>query len=179
MPNTLPNALSLPLLEDKYAIAAASSLANYSFFMGVSNDNAEEALRVNERKQDICGLKIFMGSSTGNMLVDNHLTLARIFENSELLIATHCEDEKIITDNYQRQKAAKQELEPADHPVIRNEEACFESSFTAIQLAKKYNSRLHILHISTEKELQLFSNWLPLQEKRITCLLYTSPSPRD
>ena len=168
MPNTIPNALTLELLEEKYKIAAERSAANYSFFMGVSNDNADEALKVNLHKKDICGIKIFMGSSTGNMLVDNHLTLHKIFENSEVLIATHCEDEKIITENYERLKASKPDLEPADHPIIRNEEACFESSFTAVQLAKKYNTRLHILHISTEKELQLFSNWLPLKEKRIT-----------
>lgn len=168
MPNTIPNALTLQLLEDKYAIAANNSLANYSFFMGVSNDNAEEVLKTNEHKSDICGIKIFMGSSTGNMLVNNHATLNRIFSESELLIATHCEDERIIKRNYEALKAVKKELSPSDHPVIRNEEACFESSLVAIQFAKKYNSRLHILHISTEKELQLFSNMLPLKDKKIT-----------
>jgi dihydroorotase len=168
MPNTIPNALTLELLEDKYAIAAQSALANYSFFMGVSNDNAEEVLKTNRHANDICGVKIFMGSSTGNMLVDNHLTLDRIFRESELLIATHCEDEKMIKANYERLKTEKGELQPPDHPVIRDTEACFESSLVAIQFAKKYNSRLHILHISTEKELQLFSNFLPLKEKRIT-----------
>ena len=168
MPNTIPNALSLKLLEEKYAIAANTSLANYSFFMGVSNDNAEEVLKTNEHKSNICGIKIFMGSSTGNMLVNNHSTLNRIFSESELLIATHCEDEMIIKRNYEALKAVKKELSPSDHPVIRNEEACFESSLVAIQFAKKYNSRLHILHISTEKELQLFSNMLPLKDKKIT-----------
>lgn len=168
MPNTIPNALTLDLLEDKYRIAANSSVANYSFFMGVSNDNADEALRINQRKKDVCGLKIFMGSSTGNMLVDNHATLNRMFSESEVLIATHCEDERIIKQNYDRIKGLKPNLEPADHPLIRDAEACFESSLTAIQFAQKYNSRLHILHISTEKELQLFGNMLPLAEKRIT-----------
>lgn len=168
MPNTIPNALTIELLEEKYAIAANSSLANYSFFMGVSNDNAGEALRINKLKDTICGLKIFMGSSTGNMLVDNHNTLNKIFSESEVLIATHCEDERIIRRNYNRLKEEKNFLAPADHPVIRDEEACFESSLIAIQFAQKHNSRLHILHITTEKELQLFSNMLPLKEKRIT-----------
>lgn len=168
MPNTIPNALTRQLLEDKYTIGANTSLANYSFFMGVSNDNAEEVLRMNDYKKDVCGVKIFMGSSTGNMLVDNHSTLNKIFSESEMLIATHCEDERIIKANYEKLKNAKGELKAADHPVIRDAEACFESSLTAIQFAKKYNSRLHILHISTEKELQLFGNMLPLKEKRIT-----------
>jgi dihydroorotase len=168
MPNTVPNALTRKLLEEKYAIAKANSLANYSFFMGVSNDNAEEALRINEAKKEICGLKIFMGSSTGNMLVDNHSTLNRIFSESELLIATHCEDERIIKRNYERRKSEKNILEASDHPIIRDDEACFESSLVAVQFAQKYNSRLHILHISTEKELQLFGNMLPLKDKRIT-----------
>lgn len=169
MPNTIPNALTIDLLEDKYAIAAQHSLANYSFFMGTANDNADEVLKVNARKKDICGIKIFMGSSTGNMLVDNYLTLDKVFRESEVLIATHCEDEKIIRANYESLKQSKQRLEASDHPVIRNEEACFESSFTAVQFAKKHNSRLHILHISTEKELQLFTNLMPLKDKRITC----------
>jgi dihydroorotase len=168
MPNTIPNALTEKLLEDKYTIAANTSLANYSFFMGVSNDNSEEVLKINKRKRDVCGIKIFMGSSTGNMLVDNHATLNKIFSESEMLIATHCEDERRIKQNYEKIKKEKGELTASDHPLIRNEEACFESSLTAIQFAKKYNSRLHILHISTEKELQLFSNMMPLKEKRIT-----------
>jgi dihydroorotase len=136
--------------------------------MGVSNDNAEEVLKTNKHKEDICGIKIFMGSSTGNMLVDNHSTLNRIFSESELLIATHCEDERIIRSNYERIKKEKHELVASDHPIIRNDEACFESSLIAIQFAQKHNSRLHILHISTEKELQLFTNMIPLREKRIT-----------
>jgi dihydroorotase len=169
MPNTIPNALTIDLLEEKYAIASRSALANYSFFMGTSNSNAEEVLKVNNYRDRICGVKIFMGSSTGNMLVDNYLTLDKLFRESEVLIATHCEDEKIIKTNYEKIKKEKGALSPADHPLIRDENACFESSFTAIQFAKKYNSRLHILHISTEKELQLFTNMIPLSDKRITC----------
>ncbi len=168
MPNTQPPAFTHALLEDKYEIGRKSSLANYSFFMGTSNDNIEEVLKANEKKNEVCGVKIFMGSSTGNLLVDNSLTLDKIFAGSELLIATHCEDEAIIKANLQKLKATKSKLEPSDHPVIRNEEGCFESSFRAIQFAKKHNSRLHILHISTEKELQLFTNMIPLEEKRIT-----------
>ncbi len=168
MPNTVPNALSVELLKDKYNIAAASSLANYSFFMGTSNKNADEVLKMNAHKKDVCGVKIFMGASTGNMLVDSHTTLDKIFRESEMLIATHCEDERIIKINYEKLKKEKDTFSASDHPLIRNEEACFESSLTAIQFAKKYNSRLHILHISTEKELQLFGNMLPLKEKRIT-----------
>lgn len=168
MPNTIPNALTPELLEDKYKIAAQTSLANYSFFMGTSNSNADEVLKMNDRKKDVCGVKIFMGASTGNMLVDSHSTLDKVFRESEMLIATHCEDERIIKQNYERIKNAKADLSAADHPLIRNEEACFESSLIAIKFAQKYNSRLHILHISTEKELQLFGNMMPLKEKRIT-----------
>lgn len=168
MPNTIPNALTIDLLEDKYAIAAQNSLANYSFFMGASNSNAEEVLKANKMAADICGIKIFLGASTGNMLVDNYGTLEKIFRESELLIATHCEDEKIIRENYQRIKHVKPVLSAADHPIIRDEIACYESSLAAIQIAKKFNSRLHILHISTQKELQLFGNMFPLKDKRIT-----------
>jgi dihydroorotase len=168
MPNTIPPAFTQELLEEKYAIGAGSSLANYSFYMGTSNDNAEEALRTNEKKRDICGIKIFMGSSTGNLLVDNYLTLDHLFRESEVLIATHCEDEKIIRRNLERLRQEGRELVAADHPLIRDADACFESSLTAIQFAKKHNSRLHVFHLTTEKEMQLFSNWLPQKEKRIT-----------
>jgi dihydroorotase len=168
MPNTIPNALTQELLEDKYSIASKTSLANYSFFMGTSNNNADEVLRTNEKIKDVCGIKIFMGSSTGNMLVDRPNTLDKIFRESELLIATHCEDERIIKENLEKIKLQNRELTAADHPIIRNEDACYESSLLAIQIAKKYNTRLHILHISTEKELLLFSNMLSLKEKRIT-----------
>jgi dihydroorotase len=168
MPNTKPAALTQELLEEKYAIAAQSSPANYSFFMGTSNDNEEEVLKTNDKKDRVCGIKIFMGSSTGNMLVDNHLTLDRIFRESEVLIATHCEDERIIKRNLEQFATEGRIPQAADHPIIRDEEACFESSLMAVQLAKRNNTRLHILHISTAKELQLFSNFLPLAEKRIT-----------
>ena len=168
MPNTLPPAFTQDLLEEKYSIAEKTSLANYSFYMGTSNENFDEVLKTNKKKNDVCGVKIFMGSSTGNLLVDNPLSLDKIFSESELLIATHCEDEHIIRTNFQKIKEEKGTLEPSDHPLIRNGEACFESSFKAIQLAKKHGSRLHILHISTEKELQLFTNLLPLEEKKIT-----------
>jgi dihydroorotase len=168
MPNTSPPAFTQNLLEDKYEIARNTSLANYSFFMGTSNDNYEEVIKTNAKKNDVCGVKIFMGSSTGNLLVDNVLVLDKIFAGSEVLIATHCEEEGLIKENIAALKATKQILQPADHPIIRNEEVCFESSFKAIQLAKKYNTRLHILHISTARELQLFGNMLPLADKRIT-----------
>ncbi|HOA37921.1 MAG TPA: dihydroorotase [Flavihumibacter sp.] len=168
MPNTKPPVFTQELLEDKYAIAAKHSLANYSFFMGTSNDNLEEVLRTNDKKDRVAGIKIFMGSSTGGLLVDNPLSLEHIFAGSELLIATHCEDERIIHRNLAALQATGRSLTAADHPIIRSAEACFESSFYAVQLAKKHDSRLHILHITTERELQLFSNMLPLREKRIT-----------
>ena len=168
MPNTIPNALTQDLLEDKYSIASKTSLANYSFFMGASNNNADEVLKTNDKRKDVCGIKIFMGSSTGNMLVDSPNTLDKIFRESEVLIATHCEDERIIKENLEKIRKENRELTAADHPVIRNEDACYESSLLAIQIAKKYNTRLHILHISTEKELMLFTNMFPLKEKRIT-----------
>ena len=168
MPNTKPPVFTQELLEDKYAIAAKHSLANYSFFMGTSNDNLEDVLRTNDKKDRVAGIKIFMGSSTGGLLVDNPLSLEHIFAGSELLIATHCEDERIIHRNLAALQATGRSLTAADHPIIRSAEACFESSFYAVQLAKKHDSRLHILHITTERELQLFSNMLPLREKRIT-----------
>ncbi len=168
MPNTIPPVFTQQLLENKYDIAAATSLANYSFFMGTSNDNIDEVLKTNEKKNDVCGVKIFMGSSTGGLLVDNYMSLDRIFSESELLIATHCEDERIIKANFERIKASNGTLKPSDHPEIRDDNACFESSLAAIQFAKKHDSRLHILHISTEKELNLFGNFLPLKHKRIT-----------
>jgi dihydroorotase len=165
MPNTNPPTITQDLLEEKYARAAATSVANYSFFMGVANDNVEEVLRTNARKKDVCGIKIFMGSSTGNMLVDNYVTLNKIFSETELLIATHCEDERIIKANKEKYTEANH---ASFHPLIRDAAACFESSFSAIQLAKQHDTRLHILHISTEKELQLFGNMPPLAQKRIT-----------
>lgn len=168
MPNTNPPTFTQELLEAKYAIGAQTSLANYSFFMGTSQENIEEVLKTNKKKKDVCGVKIFMGSSTGNLLVDNPLILENIFSKSELLIATHCEEESIIKKNKAELEAMRAHLTPADHPIIRNVEACFESSWKAIQLAQKFDSRLHILHISTAKELQLFTNLRPLADKRIT-----------
>ena len=167
MPNTVPNALTQELLEDKYQIAAQNSLANYSFFMGASNDNIAEVLKTDPRK--VCGIKIFMGSSTGNMLVDNQLTLETIFENAPTLIATHCESEEIIRANIVKAKERYGEDVPVDqHPIIRSEEACYASSSFAVSLAKKKGARLHILHISTAKELDLFDNTIPLKDKKIT-----------
>ena len=168
MPNTQPPVFTQALLEDKYQIGAQTSLANYSFYMGTSQDNLEEILKTNDKKKDVCGLKIFMGSSTGNLLVENPLVLEKIFGGTELLIATHCEEESLIKRNKAALEAIKPILEPSDHPIIRDEEVCFESSFKAIQLAKKFDARLHILHISTAKELQLFSNLRTLADKRIT-----------
>ena len=168
MPNTQPPVFTQNLLEDKYKIGAQNSLANYSFYMGTSQDNWEEVLKTNEKKNEVCGIKIFMGSSTGNLLVDNPLVLEKIFGGAELLIATHCEEESLIKRNKAALEAIKPHLEVSDHPMIRNEEVCFESSFKAIQLAQKFDARLHILHISTAKELQLFSNLRTLADKRIT-----------
>lgn len=167
MPNTVPNTLTQELLQDKYDIGAKTSLANYSFFMGASNDNIEEVLKTN--KQNVCGVKVFMGSSTGNMLVDNEQTLDNIFGKCDMLIATHCEDEETVRKNLAHYKEKYGEDIPIKfHPIIRDEEACYLSSSLAVELAKKHNTRLHILHISTAKELSLFSNDIPLKDKRIT-----------
>jgi dihydroorotase len=168
MPNTVPNALTQELLEDKYVIGSNTSIANYSFFMGASNDNLDEVLKTDGKK--VCGVKIFMGSSTGNMLVDREQTLEGLFANvPPMLIATHCEDELTIKANIEKYKAIYGEDVPIEmHPVIRNEEACYLSSSLAVRLAKKFNTRLHILHISTAKELALFDNTIPLEQKMIT-----------
>ncbi len=167
MPNTVPNALTQELLADKYAIAAAGSLANYSFFMGAGNDNLEEVLKTNSR--DVCGIKIFMGSSTGNMLVDNKQTLEKLFSSCEMLIATHCEDEPTVRARTELFKEKYPEDAPAYiHPLVRNEEACYLSSSMAVDLAKKNNTRLHILHISTEEELALFETGKAVKDKKIT-----------
>ena len=167
MPNTVPNALTQGLLEEKYAIAAEKSIGNYSFFMGVSNDNYDEVMRTNS--EHVCGIKIFMGSSTGNMLVDNYHTLERVFANAPALIATHCEDEATIKHNLAKAKERfGLEIPIEMHPIIRSQEACYLSSSFAVELAKKTGARLHVLHISTGKETALFSNTLPLKEKKIT-----------
>lgn len=167
MPNTVPNALTQELLEDKYKIGAKDSIANYSFFMGASNDNIEEVLKTDPRK--VCGVKVFMGSSTGNMLVDNEQTLNNIFSQVPMLIATHCEDEATIRANTEKFKKEYGEDVPIEmHPIIRSEEACYLSSSLAVKLAKEHGSRLHVLHISTGKETELFDNSIPLEQKKIT-----------
>lgn len=167
MPNTVPQALTQELLEDKYLIGAKDSLANYSFFMGASNENLEEVLKTDPKR--VAGVKIFMGSSTGNMLVDDKAVLNSIFSECKMLIAVHCEDEQTIRTNSAKMKAEYGEDLPIRfHPVIRNDEACYKSSSMAIKLAKKHDTRLHILHISTAKETALFRNDIPLKEKKIT-----------
>lgn len=167
MPNVNPPSVTQELLEEKYQIAARNSLANYSFFMGTTNDNLEEVLRTDPRR--VCGLKIFMGSSTGNMLVDSPSTLERVFAETPMLIATHCEDEATVRDNLARFKATYGEAMTAEfHPLIRDEKACYLSSSMAIDLAKRHGTRLHILHISTKDELALFRNDIPLKDKKIT-----------
>lgn len=167
MPNTVPNALTQDLLQDKYDIAAESSLANYSFFMGASNDNLAEVLKTDPRR--VCGIKVFMGSSTGNMLVDERSTLEGIFKEAPTLVATHCEDEATVRANMEKARAEFGEDVPmTQHPIIRSVEACYKSSSMAAELASKYNTQLHILHISTAKEVGIFRNDIPLEEKRIT-----------
>lgn len=167
MPNTIPPATTIDLLEEKYQIAAKNSIVNYSFFLGASNDNMDEILQADYSQ--ICGVKIFMGSSTGNLLVDDDTALENIFKNCPTLIATHCEDEATIKNNLKIFKEKYGNLMDASfHPLIRNTEGCYISSNKAIQLAKKHNTRLHILHISTAKETKLFDNQTPLHLKRIT-----------
>ncbi|MDX1652170.1 MAG: dihydroorotase [Brumimicrobium sp.] len=167
MPNTVPNALTQQLLQDKYDIAGVSSIANYSFFMGASNDNIEEVLKTDP--DNVCGVKVFMGSSTGNMLVDEPKTLEKIFSEVPMLIATHCEDETTVRKNMEVFRQRYGEDVPVQfHPEIRSEEACYLSSSMAVGLAQKHGARLHVLHISTAKELELFENKTPLSEKRIT-----------
>ncbi len=167
MPNTVPNVLTQELLEDKYDIAAKRSIANYSFYMGASNDNIEEVLKTDPKM--VCGVKVFMGSSTGNMLVDNETALRALFSRCKLLIASHCEDEDTIRANSSAYKEKYgNAVKFSMHPEIRSAEACYLSSSFAVGLAKEYNTRFHILHISTERELALFDNTVPLKEKRIT-----------
>ena len=167
MPNTKPNATTIDLLEEKYALASTKSLANYSFFLGATNDNLAEIKKADPAK--ICGLKLFMGASTGNMLVDNPESLDAIFENSPLLIGVHAEEESIVQHNLSQFRAQFGENIPvAMHPLIRSEEACFTSSEKAVGLAKKHKARLLLMHLSTASELSLLQNDLPLSEKRIT-----------
>jgi dihydroorotase len=167
MPNTIPPAFTTALLEDKYLRASKDSLANYSFFMGASNDNLEEVKKVDVK--EVCGLKIFMGSSTGNLLVEDEKTLEGFFSTFSSVIATHCEDEATIQKNSAEYKARYGEDVPVKfHPFIRSAEACYKSSSFAMQLARKHGTKLHILHISTAKETELFDATIPLEKKRIT-----------
>jgi len=166
-PNTVPNAVTQELLEEKYEIAAANSYANYSFMMGATNDNLDEVLKTNPK--NVAGIKIFLGSSTGNMLVDNEKVLEKIFSSTPMLIAVHCEDEQTIKDNLAKYIEEYGENVPVNvHHLIRSEEACYISSSKAVALAKKTGARLHVFHLSTAKEMELFSNKIPLEEKKIT-----------
>lgn len=167
MPNTNPQSLTQELLEKKFARAAQVSAANYSFFMGASNDNLEEVLKTDPKT--VAAVKIFMGSSTGNMLVDNREVLEQIFSTSKMLIAVHCEDEETILENTENFKALYGEDVPIQmHPLIRSDEACYKSSSMAIELAKKHGTRLHVFHLSSEMEMDLFDNTIPLKDKMIT-----------
>ena len=167
MPNTEPNTLTQKLLEEKYKIAAEKSLTNYSFYMGVSNNNFQEVMKT--PPEEVCGIKVFLGSSTGNMLVNDPNTLKKIFSQDKLLIAAHCEDEETVKKNalYYRNQFGE-DLPLEYHSKIRDEEACFKSSQYAVSEAKKYGSRLHVIHLSTAKELSLFDSSIPLKEKKIT-----------
>lgn len=167
MPNTKPPTTTIEKLEEKYAIAKETSLANYSFYIGASNDNLDEVLKADPK--NVCGIKVFMGSSTGNMLVDNEQTLANLFQKAQMIIASHCEDDPMIAENYEKYKEKYGEDIPMEcHPEIRSAEACYSSSSKAVALARKHGARLHILHISTAKELELFDNDIPLKDKKIT-----------
>lgn len=167
MPNVKPPSVTQALLEEKYQIGARTSLANYSFYMGATNDNVEEIVRTDPKR--VCGIKVFMGSSTGNMLVDAPHTLERIFAEAPILVATHCEDEATVRRNTERYiQRYGDRLKASHHPRIRSVEACLLSSSLAVELARRFNTRLHILHISTKDELALFDNTIPLAQKRIT-----------
>ncbi|MCF8303169.1 MAG: dihydroorotase [Bacteroidales bacterium] len=167
MPNTKPPVLTQELLEDKYKLAAEKSLANYSFYMGASNDNIEQVLKTDPT--NVCGIKVFMGASTGNMLVDNRKTLEGIFSSTSIPVAVHCEDEATIRKNKaEYQESFGNRIPVGAHPSIRSTEACYRSSSLAVELATKYNTRLHVLHLSTGKEMELFDNKVPLKKKRIT-----------
>jgi len=181
MPNTVPNATTQKLLEDKFKIAEKVSLANYSFMIGGTNDNLEELLKTNGR--NVAGIKLFLGSSTGNMLVDDDKALEKIFSSTDLLIALHCEDETTIKNNLDKRKKIYGDDIPMElHPVIRSEEACYKSSSKAVELAKRTGARIHVFHLSTAKETGLFTNKIPLEEKRITsevCVHHLTFDDRD
>ena len=167
MPNTIPNVLTQEILEDKYAYGTTKSLANFSFYMGTSNNNVEEVLKTNPK--NVCGIKIFLGASTGNMLVDNMDTLGKVFAYAPTLVAVHCEDEPTIQANLTEFKNKYDEDIPMEsHPLIRSHKACYLSSSFAVNLAKKLGTRLHVLHLSTAQEMDLFQNDLPLEDKKIT-----------
>jgi len=167
MPNTKPPATTLELLEQKYNIAAGNSRANFSFYMGVTNDNAEEVLKT--PLDSVCGIKIFLGSSTGNLLVDNDSTLEKIFAQTRHIVAVHCEDDLIISENLRKHNELYGDNIPASmHHKIRDEKACYSSTAKAVQLAKKHNTRLHVLHLSTAEELAFFEQSLSPEQKRIT-----------
>jgi len=167
MPNTVPQATTQKLLEDKFKTASKSSYANYSFMFGGTNDNLEELLKTNPKK--VAGIKLFLGSSTGNMLVDNEEVLEKIFSSTKLLISVHCEDEATIKANLSKHVEEFGDDIPIEkHPIIRSEEACYLSSSKAVRLAKKTGARLHIFHLSTAKETSLFTNKVPLEKKKIT-----------
>lgn len=180
-PNTVPNAVTQDLLEQKYQIASKTSFANYSFMMGGTNDNLEEVLKTNPK--NVAGIKLFLGSSTGNMLVDNEEVLEKIFSSTSLLIAVHCEDEQTIRENLKKAKEQfGEDIPPSQHPVIRSAEACYKSSSKAIALAKKTGARLHVFHLSTGIETDLFTNKIPLEEKKITaevCVHHLTFSDED
>jgi dihydroorotase len=166
-PNTVPNAVTQEILEEKYKIAAKNSYANYSFMMGGTNDNLEEILKTNPK--NVAGLKLFLGSSTGDMLVDSSAALEKIFSNTKLLIAVHSEDETTVKENLEKYKLQFGDDIPVKfHPEIRSVEACYKSTVKIIALAKRTGARLHVFHISTAKELDLFTNKIPLEEKQIT-----------
>lgn len=182
MPNTVPNTLTRELLEDKYRLASQRSLANYSFYLGAANDNLDEIRRADPRT--VCGIKVFMGSSTGNMLVDDERALEEIFANAPMLVATHCEDEATIRTNLEKYREiyGSEGLRADVHPLIRSAEACYLSSSKAVELARRFDTRLHILHISTAREVALFDAQTPLEHKRITaeaCVHHLWFSDRD
>src|SRR5690606_24918690 len=167
MPNTIPQTTTLELLEQKYSRAAETSLANYSFYLGATNDNLDELLKVDP--ENVCGIKVFQGSSTGNMLVDNPETLEKIFSECQLLIATHSENDNMIKANLEKYRAEYGDDSPVKfHPHIRSAEACYDASKKVVDLARNHGTKLHVLHISTAKEVLLFDDRLPLEEKRIT-----------
>tara|TARA_B110000014_G_scaffold58577_1_gene39576 strand:- start:71 stop:1411 length:1341 start_codon:yes stop_codon:yes gene_type:complete len=181
MPNTIPNATNIKELEKKYLVGNKKSFANYSFYIGATNNNLDEVLKIDKNK--VCGIKIFMGSSTGNMLVDHDEALKNIFKNAETIITTHCEDENTIKNNtILAIEKYGNNIPISEHPIIRSREACYKSSSKAISLAKEYGSKLHVLHISSAEELNLFNNSLDLKNKKITseaCLHHMWFDERD